>query len=303
MKRLKLLGLSMLVGAMIVGVPKAYGESTEPSDSEVSSEEVVEQKADDSETADLPVEEVTPAIENDAQSDEELKLLDVIYDEEKDQIIGKTEPEATVSCYSSEGSGNAGIFYADENGAFIIVNPPVGQVQVQATSKLDLRKSEQVTIEVIKKIGEPSLKITQVVYDSETKTFSAVTAPNVTVYMYMPSTGGQGFLNSNAKGEFTLKQDFEPGQEIVFTAMGAEGKTGESYRFVIPEDKADAKESTESTDSQAESDAKTATEDSGEKKGWFPHTGESQRAVIPMIGAVLLAFTGVFYRFKLKEKG
>lgn len=299
MKKLKLLGLGLLLSALIVGVPKGYAESDGTIDSETS-EEIVEQENEKTvEATDLTIDsDMTEAAEN--QIDENLKVTDLVYDEEKDVITGKTEANAMVACYASEEGATAGLFKAAEDGSFVVISPPAGLLNIQVTSAISGKRSVPVTIEVTKETGEPSLKITQIVYDPKTKTFTAVTEPNATVSMYMPSTGGQGSVNADADGKFTVTQEFEPGQEIIFTATNADGKKGEAYHFVIPKSETDGTESTASTESEAKAD-ESATEDSGEKKGWFPHTGENSGILVTLVGAVLLVLVGVFYNFKLKR--
>lgn len=302
MKKLKLLGLGLLFGLLIVGAPKGCAESDGTIDSEAS-EEIVEQENEKTvEATDLTIgSDGIEAAED--QIDENLKVTDLVYVEEKDVITGKTEPNAMVACYSSEEGATAGLFRAAEDGSFVVISPPAGMVNIQVTSAISGKRSVPVTIEVTKETGEPSLKITDIIYDPKTKTFSAVTEPNATVYMYMPSTGGQGFVNADAEGNFTVTQDFEPGQEIIFTATNADGKKGEAYHFVIPKSETTETESTTdttSTESEAKAD-KGATEDSGEKKGWFPHTGENSGVLVTLVGAVLLVLVGVFYKFKLKR--
>ncbi|MFK4567930.1 LPXTG cell wall anchor domain-containing protein [Enterococcus sp. UD-01] len=84
-------------------------------------------------------------------------------------------------------------------------------------------------------VEEPSLTITEVNFDQTTNTLTGKTAPNATVYMYVPSTMGQGFVRADANGVFTVTDQFSSGLEILLTASDSQGRKGESYSYKIPE--------------------------------------------------------------------
>lgn len=300
MKKVKLLGLGLLIGLLVYGGTEVYGESNESTEMEASTEEVVTQESNGEVTEESnAMIETFGAEGTEDQIDENLKIYDAVYNEEKDQIIGKADSDTIIACYSSEDAVEAGIFQVAEDGSFVVIAPPAGNVKIQAKSKTTGKVSAPVMVEVIKKNGEPSLKIEQVVYDTKTKTFSAKTAPNATVHMYVPSTMGEGFVTADESGAFSVQDDFEPGMEVIFTASDINGQVGASYRFVVPEA---ATTETSSTETTTSSSTVEKTEDSEKAKGWFPHTGENSGGLVSAIGVFLLVFAGGFYKLRVKTK-
>ncbi|WP_086348598.1 LPXTG cell wall anchor domain-containing protein [Candidatus Enterococcus clewellii] len=175
--------------------------------------------------------DTTKKTENDAAN--ELKIWDVIYDEEKDQITGKTEPNAHVMVvHVDTGNSNGGVFVADADGNFTCINSMAGVNRFEAY--LNGRTSAPYDIEVVKKKVNVSLNIVNVTYDIKTKTIHGLTAPNATVYTYLPSTGGQGMVKVDEYGQFSVTDQFKPGTEVVLTAQDSAGSKGEPFSFMIP---------------------------------------------------------------------
>ncbi|MTD41971.1 LPXTG cell wall anchor domain-containing protein [Erwinia sp. CPCC 100877] len=213
----------------------AFTTSRVYADSEEVSEETV-QKAESSDEENIKVEETTEStdVPKIKIAEEKLKLWDVFYDSKNMEIIGKTTPYALIAAKSLDNPEIAtGLFKADANGSFIIVNPPSGMNRI--TASLDDKKSDSVDIEVTKSKGEPSLAISETIFDQKTNTFTGKTAPNATVSIYVPSTTGQGSVKADANGVFTIVDQVSPGLVMILTAIDAQGRTGEPYSFRAPD--------------------------------------------------------------------
>ncbi|MGM0219423.1 hypothetical protein IGI43_002544 [Enterococcus sp. AZ126] len=230
MRTFKLLGVGfLLVSAVAFTTSAVYADSEEVSEGTV-------QKAESSTEEDIKVEETTEStdVPKTKIAEEKLKLWDVFYDSKNMEIVGKTTPYALIVAESLDNPELAnGLFKADANGSFIVVNPPSGINRI--TASLDDKKSDPVDIEVTKPKAEPSLAISETIFNQKTNTFTGKTAPNATVSMYVPSTMGQGSVKADANGIFIIVDQFSPGLVMILTATDSQGKTGEPYSFRAPE--------------------------------------------------------------------
>lgn len=230
MRTFKLLGVGFLLVSAV-----AFTTSGVHADSEEVSEGTV-QKAESSTEENIKVEKTTEStdVPKTKIAEEKLKLWDVFYDSKNMEIVGKTTPYALIVAESLDNPELAnGLFKADANGSFIVVNPPSGINRI--TASLDDKKSDPVDIEVTKPKAEPSLAISETIFNQKTNTFTGKTAPNATVSMYVPSTMGQGSVKADANGIFIIVDQFSPGLVMILTATDSQGRTGEPYSFRAPE--------------------------------------------------------------------
>ncbi|MBP1047926.1 LPXTG cell wall anchor domain-containing protein [Enterococcus sp. BWM-S5] len=248
MKKFRLLGVGLLLGMIAVAPCRVFAESVAAESSEqvevISTEETSEESEamessenlqNDVQESSTEEETVAPDITEKRQAKiaNELKIWDVVYDAENDQITGKTEPNADVLIiHVNTGNSNGGTLRADASGIFTYSNPVAGVIKFEAY--LDGRKSEQYEIKVKEPNVEKSLNITYVSYDIGTQTFNGATAPNVTIYAIIPGKEDQNVVTANSAGLFSVTDQFEPGTEIILTAGDGFGNEGEPFHYTIP---------------------------------------------------------------------
>lgn len=253
MKKMRVLGVGLLLSMVLAAPCQVLAESVGTENSGgaevVSSEGTMESEIPESSEApeeasqnkEAPVQEsstgeiltVDSVEKKETKVDNELKIWDVAYDKENDRITGKTEPGADVLIiHVDTGNSKGGVVIADAEGTFTYPNPIAGTIRFEAY--LDGRKSAPYDIEVMKENVETTLAITNVKYTIKTQTIYGATAPNATVYIYLPSTGGQGMTVANDLGNFSVTDQFKAGTEVILTAADEAGNMGKPFSYTIP---------------------------------------------------------------------
>lgn len=248
----KLLGLCCLTaGIVAVSMGQVYAESgrgnvkpieaVKREDSEVAEnieateaavQENTVEKKEESITPSSDEQQVTKAAE-DIGVETELKIWDIAYNPETDMVTGKTESGAQVEIVNTNlENAREGIVTADETGYFSLYNPTSGVLRLEAT--LDGRKSAYYEIDVETPRVEYALRFIYLNYNIHSKTIYGQTAQYATVYVSIPSTGGQAVITADKFGMFTVTDEFIPEMEVVLTAQDAFGNRGKPITYIIP---------------------------------------------------------------------
>ena len=247
--RLRVLGVSCLAaGVLMAATGQVHAESVSEGNQSIEvvkqSEEaiVVAQSSKEEALVAQDKQETTVSSSNveqtqtqssEAPVEKELKIWDIAFDAKTRVLTGKTEPNAKIVIVNTDLENAVdGVVTADANGNFVHNNPTMGLLRLEAT--LGDRKSAYYEIDVEGPLIAENLRFKYFNYSIGTKTLQGETAPYATVYVYLPSTGGQGMISADQSGSFSITDQFSPGIEVVLTAQDEFGNKGEPVTYTIP---------------------------------------------------------------------
>lgn len=259
MKKLRVLGVGLLLSTVLVAPGQVFAESvvmesgerievastqeTSAAEESTESTEIIEsaestEATEGTVTQESTVEEesfVTESSEKgDAKKAQELKIWDLVYTPETRMISGKTEPNATIKVVIvSMGDLDLGTVKADSAGNFYLDDLTYGVYRLVAY--LDDRESIPYEMDTETPGLEYSMRFIYLTYDIGSKTIHGVCAAEyATIHVSIPSIGLDKKVQGNLSGYFSITEQFTPGMEVILTPQDAFGNMGKSTTFVIP---------------------------------------------------------------------
>lgn len=166
--------------------------------------------------------------------DTNITITNVVFNPERNEINGTTLPNATITAtVVGDASAQAGVFYADANGNFTVINPRAGAT-TQLIATVDQRNSTPVQIDIPSSGQETELSFSNITIDPKQGTISGKTAPNATILVSRADDARVilASFTADAQGNFTAS-NLVPGTKNRLDVT-LNGEIGTPYLFDLP---------------------------------------------------------------------